>query len=237
MHAPIRMTTIVSNMLDANSPRLVTPRRGSPGGTAEAGPLRCVDPVTVVAVLASLALFAPAAVAAPAAQHTSARAAACHRTLKHYPVLRPGAHRPAVRTLQCVLNDDGFGPVVVDGVYGPQTRAAVRRVENGFEGPSPHPGRINNGFWVLLFGQHLPDRDLRFGQHGPAIRTLQRALRAAGGQLKVNATFGPGTRGWCATTSTARACPSPAWSTSTPASSSPWAGSSASRTDRSQPRG
>jgi len=129
-------------------------------------------PVTVVAVLASLTLFAPAAMAAPAAQHTSARAAACHRTLKHYPVLRPGAHRPAVRTLQCVLNDDGFGHVVVDGVYGPQTRAAVRRVEDGFEGPSPHPGRINNGFWVLLFGQHLPDRDLRFGQHGPAIRTL-----------------------------------------------------------------
>ncbi len=151
-------------------------------------------PITVVAVLASLALFAPAAVAAPAAEHTAARAAACHRTLKHYPVLRPGAHRPAVRTLQCVLNDDGFGHVVVDGVYGPQTRAAVRRVENGFEGPSPHPGRINNGFWVLLFGQHLPDRDLRFGQHGPAIRTLQRALRAAGGHLKVNATFGPGTR-------------------------------------------
>ena len=28
MHAPIRMTTIVTNMLDANSPRLVTPRRG-----------------------------------------------------------------------------------------------------------------------------------------------------------------------------------------------------------------
>jgi hypothetical protein len=27
MHAPIRMTTIVSNMLDSNSPRLVTPRR------------------------------------------------------------------------------------------------------------------------------------------------------------------------------------------------------------------
>jgi peptidoglycan hydrolase-like protein with peptidoglycan-binding domain len=151
-------------------------------------------PITVVAVLASLTLFAPAAVAAPAAEHTSARTASCHRTLKHYPVLRPGAHRPAVRTLQCVLNDDGFGPVVVDGVYGPQTRAAVRRVENGFEGPSPHPGRINNGFWVLLFGQQLPDRDLRFGQHGPAIRTLQRALRAAGGRLKVNATFGPGTR-------------------------------------------
>ncbi len=152
-------------------------------------------PVTVVAVLASLALFAPtAAEAVPATQHASARAGACQRTLKHYPVLRPGAHRPAVRTLQCVLNDDGFGPVVVDGSYGPQTRAAVRHVENGFEGPSPHPGRINNGFWVLLFGQHLPDRDLRLGQRGPAIRTLQRALRAAGGVLPVNARFGARTR-------------------------------------------
>ncbi|WP_027863220.1 peptidoglycan-binding protein [Marmoricola sp. URHB0036] len=150
--------------------------------------------ITVAAVLASLAVFAPAAVAVPVAQHTSARAAACHRTLKHYPVLRPGAHRPAVRTLQCVLNDDGYGPVVVDGAYGPQARAAVRRVENGFEGPAPHPGRINNGFWVLLFGQHLPDRDLSPGQHGPAIRTLQRALRAAGGRLAVTATFGARTR-------------------------------------------
>src|SRR3954470_8771585 len=150
--------------------------------------------ITVAAVLASLAVFSPAAVAVPVAQHTSARAAACHRTLKHYPVLRPGARRPAVRTLQCVLNDDGFGPVAVDGFYGPQTRAAVRRVEAGFEGPSPRPGRINNGFWVLLFGQHLPDRDLRSGQHGSAVRTLQRALRAAGGRLRVNAFFGTGTR-------------------------------------------
>ena len=28
MHAPIRLTTVVSNMLDVNSPRLVAPRRG-----------------------------------------------------------------------------------------------------------------------------------------------------------------------------------------------------------------
>jgi hypothetical protein len=26
MHAPIRLTAVVTNMLDANSPRLVTPR-------------------------------------------------------------------------------------------------------------------------------------------------------------------------------------------------------------------
>ncbi len=29
MHVPIRMTTVVTNLLDANSPRLVTPRRAT----------------------------------------------------------------------------------------------------------------------------------------------------------------------------------------------------------------
>ena len=154
-------------------------------------------PITLIAVLAAVALgfLAPtSAQAAPPSEDTSARTGSCHRTLAHYPVLLPGARRPAVRTLQCALNDDGYGPVVVDGFYGPQTHAAVRRVEGGFEGPSPHPGRINNGFWVLLFGQHLPDRDLRLGQAGPAVRTLQRALRAAGAELSVNGTFGLRTR-------------------------------------------
>lgn len=151
---------------------------------------------TLVAVLTTLALglLAPVAAQAQPPRQAAARSGGCHRTLAHYPTLLPGDRRSAVRTLQCVLNDDGYGPVVVDGYYGPQTRSAVRRVEGGFEGPSPHPGRINNGFWVLLFGQHLPDRNLRMGQHGPAVRTLQRALRAAGSRIKVDGSFGRGTR-------------------------------------------
>jgi peptidoglycan hydrolase-like protein with peptidoglycan-binding domain len=154
-------------------------------------------PTSLVAVLAALTLglLAPAAAqAAPTAEHTSARAASCHRTLAHYPVVNPGERSQAVRTLQCLLNDDGYGPVAVDGFYGPQTRAAVTRVEDGFEGPAPAPGRINNGFWVLLFGQHLPDRTLRSGQHGSAVTTLQRALRAAGASIVVDGSFGPQTK-------------------------------------------
>ena len=152
--------------------------------------------LTVLAALLAATALAPATMlpadAAPAA--TQAASATCQRTLASYPVLHPGDRRPAVRTLQCVLNDAGWGPVVVDGFYGPQTRQAVRRVEAGFEGPSPSPGRINNGFWVLLFGQQLPDRNLQLGQHGPAVRTLQRALRAAGATIVVDAQFGPQTR-------------------------------------------
>ena len=151
--------------------------------------------LTVLATMLAATVLAPVtALPAEAAPSATQDQATCQRTLASYPVLRPGDRRPAVRTLQCVLNDAGWGPVVVDGFYGPQTRQAVRRVEAGFEGPAPSPGRINNGFWVLLFGQQLPDRNLQLGQHGPAVGTLQRALRAAGATIAVDAQFGPQTR-------------------------------------------
>ena len=96
-----------------------------------------------------------------------------------------------MRTLQCSLNDVGVGPVVVDGFYGPQTKAAVKEITDGFEGTGvPHPYRINNGFWVLLFGRQLPDSNLAIGAHGPTVKVLQRALRAAGGDIVVDGNFG-----------------------------------------------
>lgn len=142
------------------------------------------------AVLLSLSTITPAVVIAPEAT----AAVACQRTLSSYPVLHPGARGPAVRALQCVLNDNHLGPVVVDGSYGSQTRAAVTRLESGFEGPAPHPGRVNNGYWTLLFGRRLPDHNLRQGDHGSSVVTLQRALRAAGGTIAVDGQFGPQTR-------------------------------------------
>ena len=154
--------------------------------------------VAVLAVLTAGLLSPAAAQAAPASDrtsgHSSARAASCSRTLSHYPVVRRGDRGTAVRTLQCLLHDDGYGPVVVDGVYGPQTRAAVTLVEDGFEGPSPHPGRINNGFWVLLLSRNLPESSLHKGQHGVAVTRLQRALRAAGGSVTVDGSFGAQTK-------------------------------------------
>ena len=138
----------------------------------------------VVAALAPVTLSA-----APASAAVS-----CHRTWAEYPVLRPGVRRPEVRTLQCLLDDAGLGPVVVDGFYGPATRRAVRRLERGFEGPAPHPGRVDAGYSVLLLSRALPDRTLRLGAHGRAVRVLQRALRAAGATVVVDGAFGPQTR-------------------------------------------
>ena len=148
--------------------------------------MRRLAPLVVLLVLGALV---------PVALTTQASAAAgCHRTWPAYPVLRPGADRPEVRTLQCLLDDAGLGPVAVDGRYGPATRRAVRRLERGFEGPAPHPGRVDAGYWVLLLSRALPDRTLRLGDHGRAVRVLQRALRAAGATVVVDAEFGPRTR-------------------------------------------
>ena len=151
------------------------------------------------ALLAPLVLCAGLLVAGPAQAVPAEQVVAkpkCQRTLASYPILRPGDRKAAVRTLQCSLNDVGVGPVVVDGFYGPQTKAAVKEITDGFEGTGvPHPYRINNGFWVLLFGRQLPDSNLAFGAHGPTVKVLQRALRAAGGDLVVDGNFGAQTEG------------------------------------------
>ncbi len=121
-------------------------------------------------------------------------AGSCERTLPAYPVLEPGTKDPAVRALQCFLNDADYGPLEVDGVYGPATRAAVRKVEAGFEGPAPKPGRIDAGMWVLLISRSLGDDTLKAGSKGADVVTLQRALRAAGGTITVDGEFGAETK-------------------------------------------
>jgi peptidoglycan hydrolase-like protein with peptidoglycan-binding domain len=166
---------------------------------------RCGGVVTMTTpVRRAAALLAPGALmvgllvgspveGAPAPHPIGAAKPPCQRTLASYPILRPGDRKPAVRTLQCSLNDLGLGPVVVDGFYGPETKAAVKEIVDGFEGRPPHPYRINNGFWVLLFGRQLPDSNLASGAHGPVVKVLQRALRAAGATVVVDGSFGPQT--------------------------------------------
>jgi peptidoglycan hydrolase-like protein with peptidoglycan-binding domain len=146
-------------------------------------------PLTLSAAL----VVVPPAGAAAEASSPAERATQCQRTLPTYPILRPGDRGKSVKTLQCSLNDLGLGPVVVDGFYGPQTKAAVKEIVDGFEGHPAHPYRINNGFWVLLFGRQLPDSNLALGAHGRVVRVLQRALRAAGAELVVDGDFGPQT--------------------------------------------
>jgi peptidoglycan hydrolase-like protein with peptidoglycan-binding domain len=118
----------------------------------------------------------------------------CTRTLPAYPELSPGAQGRAVRALQCFLNDADFGPVTVDGVYGAQARAAMKRLEATYEGPAPKPGRVDAGVWVLVISRSMGNATLKQGSKGADVTTLQRALRAAGATITVNGLFGAETK-------------------------------------------
>ena len=152
-----------------------------------------VLPALVLPALLLSGLPVPVPVAAHGGDTAQVDRDRCSRTLPTYPVLRPGDRGRSVRSLQCALNDVGVGPVVVDGRYGPQTKAAVKEIVDGFEGRPARPYRINNGFWVLLFGRQLPESRLALGAHGRVVKVLQRALRAAGATLAVDGDFGPQT--------------------------------------------
>lgn len=166
------------------------PGSTAPIPTVTADPLTPTKPTPTTS--APTTPSAPATTPAPTDPGTVA--GSCERTLPAYPVLQPGARGPAVRTLQCFLDDADYGPVAVDGVYGAQTRAAVTKVEAGFEGPPPKPGRIDAGMWVLLISRTLGDQPLKVGSKGAEVVTLQRALRAAGGTITVDGTFGAETK-------------------------------------------
>ena len=110
--------------------------------------------------------------------------------------LRLGAYGPRVCALQRQLARSGE-PVAVDGGYGPQTRAAVRRAQrrlglrptgvadvrlrarlrSGRPGPATPPGAL-----------------LSIGADGPQVRRLQAALGHQGFPVSVDGAFGPATR-------------------------------------------
>jgi peptidoglycan hydrolase-like protein with peptidoglycan-binding domain len=148
--------------------------------------LRSLVATVVVAAVLTAVVPAPAGSATPQAPAQ----AACQRTLPVYPELAPGAHGKAVRSLQCVLNDAGLGPVTVDGSYGPETRAAIKELFGSFEGPVEHPFVVKNWYWTILFARSHRLRGLEQGDSGIRVRTLQRALRADGAAIVVDGDFG-----------------------------------------------
>lgn len=178
--------TVTADPLSPVTPSATTPvpatttTTGAPATVAPTSPPSTVTPVT--------------APPTPTRTDVPGTAGSCTRTLTAYPVLQPGATGAAVRALQCFLGDDGYGPVKVDGVYGTETRAAVRRVEASLEGQPPHPGRIDAGMWVLVISRPLGRATLQLGSTGPDVVTLQRALRAAGATLPVDGRFGAQTK-------------------------------------------
>jgi len=151
-------------------------------------------PTLVSALVAALPMTllgpAPSAVSASPVAAKAQSKAQCHRTRPGYAEIKPGTTSGAVRTLQCVLNDAGFGPVTVDGFYGPETRGAVEDFTDGFECCIKQPLRVRTWYWTILFTASRNLLGLERGDSGIRVKTLQRALRADGETLVVDGHFG-----------------------------------------------
>ncbi|TIC86702.1 hypothetical protein E8D34_10640 [Nocardioides sp. GY 10113] len=61
----------------------------------------------------------------------------------------PRAHSAATRTVQDVLNTLGWGCLVEDGIYGPNTASEVRAYQR-YRGYAPANGLVDEGTWNLL---------------------------------------------------------------------------------------
>jgi peptidoglycan hydrolase-like protein with peptidoglycan-binding domain len=112
-------------------------------------------------------------------------------------VLRLGAYGPQVCSLQRALVRSGE-PIAVDGGFGPQTRAAVRRAQRrlGLRVTGVADRRLRAR---LRDGRRrMPVRvapgALSLGARGRPVRRLQAALRRKGLGLAVDGAYGPRTR-------------------------------------------
>ena len=73
-----------------------------------------------------------------------------HAKVQRKPVLARGATGPMVKTLQRLLNKLGFGPLDVDGIFGPLTQAAVTRFQKAKKLEAD--GVVNQKDWATLLG-------------------------------------------------------------------------------------
>jgi peptidoglycan hydrolase-like protein with peptidoglycan-binding domain len=149
--------------------------------------------VSAVLLTGMMAIPAMASTAGATASATPAVATAAMATLQPWPVLRQGPNsawpRVTVRSLQYLLNARG-ARLVVDGQFGPATRAAVIAFQRS-RGLAA-TGVVTASTWLRLI------ITVRQGSTGPAVRAVQdqinfRNLRN-GHTLNVDGIFGPRTR-------------------------------------------
>lgn len=109
--------------------------------------------------------------------------------------LRLGAYGPRVCALQRQLARSGAA-IAVDGGFGPQTRAAVRRAQRRL---GLRPTGVADALLRARLRSARPARApggalLSVGAEGPQVRRLQVALRRQGFGLSSDGAFGPQTR-------------------------------------------
>jgi peptidoglycan hydrolase-like protein with peptidoglycan-binding domain len=136
---------------------------------AAAGAALAVAPVGLATAQESLAANGPAAAHAKAAT---------------WPIVRKGAKGERVRTIQYLLTARGFTEPV-DGVYGNDTTATVKRFQKANR--LPQDGSLGPNTWPKLVVQ------IKRGSKGSAVKAAQSQLKSRGYKVGVDGSFGAGT--------------------------------------------
>jgi peptidoglycan hydrolase-like protein with peptidoglycan-binding domain len=169
-------------------------------GDSEADPIAATErgrwrkPAWGLAILmvAAAAVFATAATAAAATTTTAAPTAQAAQVANRaptlsWPVVGQGATGQRVVAIQYLLNQQIGAGLVVDGIFGPKTEAAVKR----FQGRDhlPMDGKVGPGTWMKLIIV------VRNNSRGPAVQAVQSNLKNSYGyrDLAIDGIFGPKT--------------------------------------------
>lgn len=103
-----------------------------------------------------------------------------------HPTLRPGDRGAAVKRAQGLMRNRGLVSVTADGVYGPDTASAVRRLHHAYgHAASSHAGAT---MWAILEGEH-PWQVLTAGERDllADLEARRRSARVNGRWDKIDA--------------------------------------------------
>lgn len=108
------------------------------------------------------------------------------------PTIKQGSKGAAVKKAQRRLIDRGYGPLTADGLFGGQTRNAVRAYQRDREHDTVQPlgvdGIVSPKTWA-----RLDPHTIRKGSTGNAVTLLQHLLGPFGFPVDVDGDFGPAT--------------------------------------------
>jgi peptidoglycan hydrolase-like protein with peptidoglycan-binding domain len=109
-----------------------------------------------------------------------------------HPTIKQGSKGAAVKKAQKALNDRGYNPGAQDGLFGSQTKKAVRQYQSDRSHDKIDPlavdGIIGPKTWA-----RLDPPTIKRGDTGDAVKLLQFLLGEHGFPVTIDGDFGPNT--------------------------------------------